>query len=71
MLKLMARFIPSINNISHIRGEYERRSIPFKIAKHLGISEEFPKVDVKDVARRFHHNIVIVSITNAENVGGN
>jgi len=41
---------------------------PFDVAKHLSISEEFGKVDVKNVARMFDHDVVIVSITDAEDI---
>ena len=63
VLELVGRFVAPVDNIGHIRGQHKRRSIPFKIAKHLRIAKEFAKINVEKMASRFDHNIVIMTIT--------
>ena len=53
MLKFMRRFIAAIDDISHVRGENERCSVAFEVTKHLSVTEEFSKVDMKQMTGRF------------------
>jgi len=42
--------------------------IPFDAAKHLRVSEELGKVDVKNVSGMFDHNVVVVTVTDSKHV---
>jgi len=44
---------------------------PFDVAKHLSITKELGKVYVEDVTGVFDHDVVIVTITDAEDVRSN
>lgn len=44
---------------------------PLNISKHLSISEDFSKVDVKHVTRFLHHDVVVMAIANAQDIGSN
>ena len=41
---------------------------PFDVSKHLSISEELGEVDVEDVAGMFDHDVVVMTITDAEDI---
>ena len=41
------------------------------VSKHLRIAEEFAKVDVEEMSRRLDHDVVVVTVTNTENVRDN
>jgi hypothetical protein len=43
-------------------------NIPFKVTKHLSIAEEFGEIDMENMASSFHHDVIIVSVTNTEYV---
>lgn len=70
MLEFLGWFVTTVDDISHVRSQNEWCTVPFEITKHLCITEEFPEINMEKVARGFDHNIIIMSITNAENVGG-
>lgn len=44
-------------------------SLPFKATKHLGVTQELAEVDVKHVTSGAQHDVVVMAITDAENVG--
>ena len=44
---------------------------PLKVAKHLRVSEKFAKINVEHVARLLEHDVVIVTVTNTQNISGN
>lgn len=44
---------------------------PFEAAKHLGMAQEFAKVDVEHVTGGAQHDIIIMAITDAKYVGCN
>ena len=43
---------------------------PFDAAKHLGVAQELPEVDVEHVAAGLQHDVVIVPVADAQDVGG-
>lgn len=43
--------------------------LPFNISKHLRVPKELPEVDVEHVTRPCHHDVVIVPVTDSEDVG--
>lgn len=45
--------------------------LPFEISKHLRVAQEFTKIYVKQMTRSLQHNIVIMTITDAEYVSRN
>ena len=45
-------------------------SLPFKAAEHLRVAQELPKVDVEHVTRGAQHDVVVVAIADAQDVGG-
>jgi len=65
VMKLLTHFFASIDDINHVRCQNKGCSIPLEIAKHLSVSEEFSKVNVKQMSTLFHHNVVIMPITDA------
>jgi len=46
----------------------KERVRPFDVSKHLRVSEELGKVDVEDVTGMLDHNVVVMTITDAEHV---
>lgn len=46
------------------------RFSPFEAAKHLGVAQELAKVDVEHVSSGAQHDVVIVSVADAQHVGG-
>lgn len=44
--------------------------IPFDIAKHLSIAQDFAEVNMEHVARPLDHDIVIMSVTDAQYICG-
>ena len=65
VMKFLTHFFASIDDINHVGCQNKGCSIPLEIAKHLSISEEFTKVNMKQMSTLFHHNVVIVPITDA------
>lgn len=43
---------------------------PFDVPKHLCVSQELPKVNVEHVATALQHDVVIVAVTDSQDVGG-
>lgn len=41
---------------------------PFEVTKHLSITQKFSKVDVEQMTRCLKHDIVIVAITDPQDV---
>ena len=68
-MELLAHFVASIDDIHHVGCQNKWCSVTLEIAKHLSISQEFSKVNMKQMAALFHHNVVIVPVTNPQNVG--
>ena len=44
--------------------------LPLEVAKHLRVSEELAKVDVEHVTRVFDHDVIVVSVADPQQVGG-
>lgn len=44
--------------------------LPLEVAKHLSVAQEFAKIDVEEMTRGLEHNVVVVPITNAQDIGG-
>ena len=44
------------------------RLLPFKVSEHLRISQEFSKIYMKQMTRCFEHDIIIVSVTDTQNI---
>lgn len=43
---------------------------PFDVAKHLRMAQEFAEVNVEHVATALQHDVVIVAVTDTQDVGG-
>lgn len=43
---------------------------PLEVPEHLSVSQKLAKVDVKQVAGRLEHDVVVVPVADAEDVGG-
>ena len=46
-------------------------SLPFEVSEHLRVSQEFSKIDMKQMTRCFEHDVIIVSVTDTQNVCDN
>lgn len=44
--------------------------LPLDVSKHLGVSQELPEVDVKHVTTGLQHDVVVVAVTDSQDVGG-
>ena len=55
-------------HLYHIRCEDEGSSITLEGAKHLGVAEELAEVDVEEVSAVLHHDVVVVSVADAQDV---
>lgn len=44
--------------------------LPLDVAKHLGMAQETSKIYMEHVASRLQHNVVIVSVTDAQDICG-
>ena len=55
------------------QGAWQNRDIrylPFNIPKHLSITEELAEINVEHMARVFDHDVVVMAISNTENICG-
>lgn len=43
--------------------------LPFDVSKHLCVSQELPEVDVEHVTAGLQHDVVVVAVTNSQDVG--
>lgn len=68
VMEFIRRFVTSIDDVSHVSSQHERRSIPFNVAKLLSIAEEFTKIDMEEMTGGLKHNIIVVSVTDAKDV---
>ena len=46
-------------------------TLPLNVAKHLSVSKDFAKVNVKHVSRFLDHDVVIMAITYPQYIGSN
>uniref|UniRef100_A0A147BEZ2 Putative secreted protein n=1 Tax=Ixodes ricinus TaxID=34613 RepID=A0A147BEZ2_IXORI len=69
-LKLLAGFLASVDHVHHVGSKYERGPVTLEVDKHLRITKELSKVNVKHVSGGLQHDIVVVPIADAEDVGG-
>lgn len=53
---------------THILASGDR--LPLDVAKHLGVAQEAAEIYVEHVAGRLQHDVVVVSVTDAQDVGG-
>ena len=51
MLELLRRFVTTVDDVGHVRGEHEWRSISLETAEHLRIAQKLAEIDVKEVSR--------------------
>ena len=61
--------VTSVDHVGHVWGEYKRSSVSLDGTKHLCISQDLSKVNVKHVSRPLNHDVVIVTITYSQHVG--
>ena len=54
--------------LTHYRGLSQLS--PLYVAKHLSIAQDFAKVYVEHVTRPLDHDVVVVPVTDAQDVGG-
>ena len=45
--------------------------LPFKVSEHLCVSQEFSKINMKEMTRCFEHDIIIVPVTDTQNICDN
>lgn len=43
---------------------------PLDVPEHLGVSQELPEVDVEHVSAGLKHDVVVVAVTDPQDVGG-
>ena len=43
---------------------------PLDAAEHLSVPQDLAKVDVEHVSRPLHHDVVVMAITDAQDVSG-
>ena len=70
LLKSSAWFLILIDHIEHIGREKNGRSIAFKASERLRIAQILSEIDMEHVTGIFYHNIVVMSIADAENISG-
>lgn len=68
VMELLRRLVSAVDDVHHVGGENEGRPIPLEVAEHLSVPEELPEVNVKEVAGLLHHDVVVVAVTDPENV---
>ena len=56
----------SWNNVSILPPTTHNK--PFYVAEHLCVTEELGEVDVENVSGMFDHDVVVVAVTDAEDV---
>ena len=44
--------------------------LPLEVTKHLGVSEELAKVNMKHVTSVLDHDVVVVTVADAQEIGG-
>ena len=67
-LELLTLAIAAVNDVSHVWRQHERSAIALDASKHLRVAEELSEVDVEEVTAVSDHDVVVVAITNTENV---
>lgn len=65
-MKLLARLVAAVDDVDHVRAEDEGRAVAFEGAKALGIAQKLAKVNVKNVTRRLDHDVVVVTVADAQ-----
>ena len=63
--------VSSIDDMDHVWTEYKRNPISFYRTKLLSITQKLSKVNVKQMTRVIDHNVIIVPVSNAHDVGEN
>ena len=70
LLEAMTLLVATIDDVSHVRRQHKWRSVAFKVPEHLRVAKKFAEVNMKQVSALCDHYVVIVTIANAEKVGG-
>ena len=68
IVEFLRWFFPTIDHVDHVGSQDKRGTVTLKVSKFLSVSQKLSKVNVKQVTALFDHNVVIVSIANAQNV---
>ena len=68
-MKPGGHFLPAIDDEHHVGCENKRNSVPLDIAKHLCVTKELSEVYMEEVTARLEHDVVVVTITDSEQVG--
>lgn len=51
-------------------GHPRPQRVPFEAAEHLGVAQELAEVDVEHVTAGLQHDVVVVAVTDTQDVGG-
>jgi hypothetical protein len=68
MLKPWAWLVSTVDDKSHIRGQHKGSPVPTKGTKHLRMTKNFSKVDMKKMPAFPDHDVIVVTITDAQDV---
>ena len=68
-METLRHCLTPIDDEHHVWGEDKRNAIPAKSSKCLSISEKLAKVNVEKVACCFHHDVVVVTISDSHDIG--
>ena len=68
-METLGHRLTSVDDEHHVWGEHERNAISAEPGKLLSVSKELAKVDVEEVAGGLDHDVVVVTISDAHDVG--
>lgn len=71
VMELLGRLVTPVDHVYHVRREDEGSAITFEVSEHLSVAQELAEIDVEQMARLFNHDVVVVAVTDAQEVGYN
>ena len=61
VVELVRRFVTPVDDVGHVIGEHERRTVALDVPELLSISEELAEINVEQVTCDLQHDVVVVS----------
>lgn len=71
VLEPTAWLIATVDDVSHVGGQNKGSPVTTKCTKHLRMPENLGKIDVEKMAALSDHDVIVVSVTDPQNVRSN
>ncbi len=70
-MELLAGLPPPIDDVDHVVREHEGRAVATEVTESLGVAEKLGEVNMEEMAGLLDHDVIVVAVANAQDVGGN